>query len=413
MLLKLYQWIKGFLIIRLKGQSPERFFNLCSHHNIYLWDVKNIEGNYECNIMLKDYKKLKVIAKKTKTVPYIRKKIGFPFIFSVYKKRKGYLLGLVLFVSIIYMLSLYIWDVSVLGGHTYTPEAMTKFLKENNIYVGVQKKQVDCQDIEELIRLTFHDIGWVSAEIKGTRLIIKITETKLPTKAVTATENRHIIASKDAVITKIVTRTGIPKVDIGSVVKKGDILVSGIVNVIGDNETLVSKNPVIADADVMGKTFYEYKDTFSLNYIENQYTGNTKKSFMLSMFLKKINIYKPRNFYPKYDIIVNDYTFRLNENFYLPFGYSLSEYSEYVEVKKKYTEQEAIKIATDNLNRYIAKLEEAKVVIIQNNVKISINKNSCIAQGKIVVLESIKEYQNIKDEEWRYIEENESSGNNN
>lgn len=413
MLLKLYQWIKGFLIVRLKGQSPERFFNLCSHHNIYLWDVKNIEGNYECNIMLKDYRKLKMIARKTKTIPYIIKKIGFPFVFSVYKKRKGYLLGIVLFVSIIYILSLYIWDISVLGGHTYTPEAMTKFLKENDVYVGIQKKQVDSKNIEELIRLTYNDIGWVSAEIKGTRLIIKIKETKLPTKAVTATDNRHIIASKDAVIAKIVTRTGIPKVELGSVVKKGDILVSGVVNVIGDNETLVSRNPVIADADIIGKTFYEYKDKFSLNYIENQYTGNTKKSIMLSMFLKKINIYKPRNFYPKYDIIVNDYTFRLNENFYLPFGYSLSEYSEYVEVKKKHTEEEAIKIATDNLNRYITKLEEANVIIIQNNVKISIDKNSCIAQGKIIVLESINEYQNIKDEEWRYLEENESSGNNN
>lgn len=413
MLVKLYQWIKGFLIIRLKGQSPERFFNLCSHHNIYLWDVKNIEGNFECNIMLKDYRKLKVIAKKTKTVPYIRKRIGFPFVFSTYKKRKGYLLGLVLFASIIYMLSLYIWDVDVLGGHSYTPEAMTKFLKENEIYVGVQKKQVDCQDIEELIRLTYKDIGWVSAEIKGTRLIIKITETKVPTKAVTATENRHIIASKDALIAKIVTRTGIPKAEIGSVVKKGDILVSGIVNVIGDNEILLSKNPVIADADILGKTFYEYKDTFPLKYVENQYTGKTKKSLTLSMFLKKINIYKPRKTYVKYDIIVNDYTFRLNKNFYLPFGYSLSEYSEYIEVMKKYTEDEAVKIATDNLNRYIAKLEEANIKIIQNNVKISVDKNSCIAQGKIVVLESIMEYQNIKDEEWRYIEENESSGNNN
>ena len=413
MLVKLYQWIKGFLIIRLKGQSPERFFNLCSHHNIYLWNVKNIKGNYECNIMLKDYRKLKMIARKTKTVPYIKKRIGFPTVFSVYKKRKGYLLGILLFASIIYILSLYIWDVSVLGGHTYTPEAMTKFLKENDVYVGVQKKHIDSQDIEELIRLTYNDIGWVSAEIKGTRLIIKITETKMPTKAVTATENRHIIASKDALVTKIITRTGIPKVEIGSVVKKGDILVSGIINVIGDNEVLISRNPVIADADIIGKTFYEYNETFPLKYVEKEYTGKTKKSILLSIFLKKINIYKPRIYYPKYDIIVNDYTFRLNKNFYLPFGYSLSEYLEYVEVKKKYTEQEAIKIATDNLNRYIKKLEEAKIIIIKNDVKISIDKNSCIAQGKIIVLESIREYQNIKDEEWRYIEENESSGNNN
>ncbi len=413
MLVKLFRWLKGFLRIKLKGQSPERFFNLCSNHHIFLWNIKNMNGVYECNIMLSDYKKIKVIAKKTHTIPLIIQRFGFPFKARAYKKRKGFLLGILLFVSIIYILSLYIWEISILGGHTYTPEAMTKFLKNQGVFVGMEKKEINAQNIEELIRLTYKDIGWVSCEVRGTRLIIKIEETKLPTPYLTITENSHIVASKDSIITDIVTRTGTPLVKIGDVVKKGDILVSGVVKIIGDNETLVEKKPVIADADIIGKSFYEYKDVFPIQYLEKQYTGNEKKAYTLNFLLEKINIYKPRNIYPKYDIIVEDYMLHFNNNFYLPVGYTLTRYPEFIEVKKKYSKEEAISIATDKLNRFLDKLKEEDVIILENNVKISVDNKNVTAQGKIIVLESIKEYKTVNDDEWRNIELDESSGNNN
>jgi similar to stage IV sporulation protein len=397
----------------MKGRSPERFINLCSNRYIYLWDLKHVDGDYEFQIMVKDYLKLRPIAKKTGTIPYIRKRFGLPFLIKKYKNRKGYFLGILMFGFILYILSLFIWDINVLGGYSYTEEAMIKFLRNNQIYTGILKKEVSGQAIEELIRGTYNDIGWVSAEIKGTRLIVKITETNMPTPAVTATENCHIIATKDCIITRIVTRTGTPLVEIGSVVKKGDILVSGVNDIIGDNAILVEKKPVIADADIYGKTFYDYKDSFSLNYIEKQFTGKVKKEYGISFFLKKFNLYKPRIPYTKYDIIGNEFMLHLNENFYLPISLRINQYEEYEEVKRKYTKEEAGAIALEVLNRYLTKLEENDVLIIENNVKIAIKNNSCIATGKIIVEEPVKAFRAIEDSEWRNIDTDESDGNDN
>lgn len=413
MLIKLYRWLRGYLLVRLKGQSPERFINLCSNRKIYLWNLKNAEGVYEFNIMLRDYVKMRPIVKKTGTLPYIKRKTGLPFLIHRYRKRKGFIAGILIFCTIVYILSLYIWNISLLGGHYHTQEAMTKFLKQNQIYAGLQKKRINCQEIEELIRGTYKDIGWVSAEIKGTRLIIKITETKMPSPAVTATKPCHIVAKKDCIITEIVTRTGTPKAEVGSVVKKGDILVSGIVDIVGDYEEEVVKEPVIADADIIGKTYYDYKDAFPLNYVKKVYTGKSKKGYDLSLLLKKINLYNPRNPYGKYDIIVNRYMLHLNENFYLPIEYSVTDYMEYNEVKKKYSEAEAKAIAEEKLQRYLDDLSENDVIIIQNNVKITIGRNSCTAQGRIIVLEPVKEFRAVDDSEWRIIDTDESDGNNN
>lgn len=413
MLLKIICWFRGYLLVRMKGRSPERFINLCSNRFIYLWDLKHVEGDYEFLIMVKDYFKLKPIARKTGTIPYVKARYGLPFLKKKYRNRKGYLFGILLFSFVLYILSLFIWDINVLGGHSYTEEAMIKFLKNNQIYSGVLKKDISGQAIEELIRGVYKDIGWVSAEIKGTRLIIKITETNMPAPAVTATENCHIIATKDCIITKIVTRTGTPMVEIGSVVKKGDILVSGVTEIIGDNGILVEKKPVIADADVYGKTFYQYEDTFSLDYVVKEYTGEVKKAYGISFFLKKFNLYKPRISYDKYDIIGNEFILHLNENFYLPISLRVNEYEEYIEVKQKYTKEEAKKLAIEKLNRYLKKLEVNDVLVSENNVTIAIQKNSCITTGKIIVTEPVKEFKAIEDSEWRNIDTDESDGNHN
>lgn len=413
MLVKLFRWIRGYLLIRLKGQSPERFINLCSNRGIFLWNLQNVDGDYECYIMIKDYKKLKPVARKTGTIPLIKRRQGLPFLVQQYKSRKGFLLGILLFCFILYVLSLFIWDISILGGHSYTEEAMIKFLKKNEVYMGIQKKNVDCQEIEELIRGTYRDIGWVSAEIKGTRLIIKITETNMPAPAVTATEPCHIVASKDAIITKIVTRTGTPMVEVGSVVKKGDILVSGVVNIIGDNDILLTKRAVIADADMEGKSYYDYEDTFSLKYTQKQYTGKIKSGYGLSFFLKKFNLYNPRIMYGKYDIIVNESTLHLSDNFYLPLSYLKMNYREYVEVSKIYTKEEALELGKNRLERYLGDLMKQGVVILENKVELSVKNNYCTAKGKIIVEESIKDYKTIDDSEWRSIESDESTGNQN
>lgn len=413
MLIRLFRWLRGYLLIKMKGQSPERFINLCSNRYIYIWNLNNVDGNYECNIMLKDYLKLKPIAKKTGTMPLIKHKYGLPFLVHRYKKRKGYITGIILFCMILYILSLFIWDIDIQGGHSYTPEAMIKFLKTNQVYAGLQKSKIDCQEIEDLIRGSYKDIGWVSAEVKGTRLILKITETNMPSPAVIATEPCHIIASKNCIITKMITRTGKPLVKIGDVVKKGDILVSGVVDIMGDFDTVISKNAVIADADIIGKTYYEYKDIFSLNYIEKKYTGNYKTGISIRAFLKKFNLYNPRIPYTKYDIMMDDFMLHFSDSFYLPIEYNKTCYLEYQELKQKYTEEEAKAKAKEKLKLYFDELVEKDVLILEKDVKIIVDTKTCTTQGKIIVLESVKDYKPVDDSEWRIIDTDEPDGNDN
>lgn len=413
MWMKLVNWLRGYLCVRIRGTSPERFINLCRHHRIFIWDLMKIEEDYQFYITIKNFKKLRPIVRKTGMVPKITAKHGLPFYIYRNRKRKGFFIGVIICSILVYIMSLHIWDISVMGGSKYTPEALIKFLDNNDIYTGIKKRKVDCQWIEDIIRLEYNDIGWVSAEIRGTRLIIKITETNMPKPAGVTIAPSHIVASKDGIIQSIITRSGTPLVKKGDVVKKGDMLVSGIITVLDDFGTEISKKPVVADADIRVKSFYNYEDVFSMNYIEKQYTGEEKRGYQITLWNNKIFLRKPIYSYEKYDIIVNEKTLHLTNSFYLPFRYGTISVREYKELNKKYTEEEAIAKASMQLKRYFDRLAENDVLILENNVTITIEDNLCIAQGKIIVDEPAWEYKIIQESEWRIEQIDEHNGNNN
>lgn len=414
MFLKLIRWIRGYLLININTSmhnSPERFINMCNHNNIYIWNLQNISGNYQFELLLKDYKRLKPIARKTHTLPYIKKKCGFPFIMQKYKKKKAFITGFIIFFIIIYILSLNIWNISINGQRSYTKETLMDFLYSQDVYVGKKARDIDCRKIEENIREKYVDIGWVSAEIKGTNLIIDIRETKIPEKVMSNTSPSHIIASKNGIITKIVTRRGTPLVKVGDTVKKGDILVLGVVDVIGDNDIIVNKKAVVADADILGKTYYKYKDSFSLTYKKKEYTNKNKTNHSLRIFSKEIYLYKYRNTYDKCDIITDEYIFQPIKNFYLPFSYTKVVFEEYKEVEKKYQKEDARNLAKSKLNRVLNKLEEKDILVLEHNVNTDINNDYSISMGDIIVEESLVDYKKVQESEWRMEEKDELNGN--
>ena len=75
MLLKIYQYIRGYVRIRITGHRMERFINACNYRKIKIWDLSASDGSYEMNLWVKDFKKLRHISHKTSTKIMIVKKI--------------------------------------------------------------------------------------------------------------------------------------------------------------------------------------------------------------------------------------------------------------------------------------------------------------------------------------------------
>lgn len=454
------KWLYGYLYVKIKGNFPERFLNLCSARNIQIWNVQKTENGYQFCIRIKDFKKLSFIARKTKTRLYIIKRIGFPFYVNKMKLRQGFLIGGIIFFVLLYSLSSFIWDIQLSGQYTYTKEALVKYLKTIDVYAGMKKKNVNCPDIETAIRETYKDIGWVSVELKGTKLFIKIQETNMPSLYVTDSIPKHLIATRDGIVNSIITRTGTPMVKAGDEVKKGDILISGIVEILGDSGEVLREDMVLADGDVIIEAKTSYYDEISKKYEEKEYTGKEKWSYNVFVFsyqLKQLypiqiplfdmtaiinrwkeleeeikNVVKEKiehektqieqmNFLKEeikkeetesqYDILKENKDISITSTLKLPIQWEKTTYKEYYFIEKNYTKEEQERILQKKFDYYIEKLMEKGVLIGENNVRIETEGTLATMSGTFTILEKADKFQEVENNEWRKI--NEYSGNNN
>lgn len=399
MLLSLIRYIKGYLRISIIGYSPERFLNLCSHHHIYIWGLKPSGNRYEMYMSVAGFRKLKPIIKKTKTKVVILKRYGLPFFLHKYRKRKVFFAGAVGSVFAIYLMSCIIWNIHIEGNFTRTDETILEYLETQGVIHGMRKSKLDCAKIVRDIRKEFHDIIWVSASIEGTRLLIQVkenTDTMKEQEVNKGDPGTDLIASQDGKVIKIVTRSGMPKVKEGDRVKKGDVLVSGRVEILNDAKEVTEYQYQSADADVYIQSSFPYEDHISHIYEKKDYTDRKRTCLFVRMGDYILETGLLSKAYKNADIFMVENRCKLGEHFYLPISYGVKTCKEYEWKKEKRSKEEIQFILTKEFQRFCKDLEKKGVEIVGKDVKIYNENQSASAKGKITLIQKAEERRNTE-----------------
>ena len=390
------RYLKGYVKIRITGYSPERFLNLCSFHQIYIWGLKPVGNGYEMYLSVADFRKLKPLVKKSHVRAVLCDRAGFPFFLACYRKRKLFFAGILFCIILLKVYSLFIWDIHFEGNRRWPDETLAEFLASGGVKAGMAKSSVDCPGIVKDIRKAYNDIVWVSASIDGSRLKIQIKENEDTFREeetdVSAEETpTDLIASKDGVITEIVTRSGVPQVHVGDQVKKGDILVLGRVDVINDSQEVIGYQYQQSDADVFADTQLTYSDTMPLSWQKKVYDGKKKAQLFLNLAGWKISVGSIRSSYEHSEISVQETPLKLGENFYLPVSFGKKTARSYSFEETAYTEEEIQEKLSLNFQRFCEDLEEKGIQIRKNDVKIHVDETSAAASGTLWLNERITE----------------------
>jgi similar to stage IV sporulation protein len=245
---------------------------------------------------------------------------------------------------------------------------------------------VDCDYIEQTIRNTYSDITWVSAEIKGTRLIVHIKENdgaKDTSEALM--QPRDIVAEKDGVVASIVTRTGTPLVKKGDEVTAGQVLVSGIVPVMNDEGEVSENLYTCADADIMLRVDLPYEEHLSKEYEYKFYTGRKITKWVVDFFNTDVQLGISFKHYEECDVVRETKALKLTDSFYLPVSTGKKEYIEYTTQIRTYSEEEAKIRLNENFTAYLKDLLENEVQIIDESVKIDEIGAEYVASGIVTV----------------------------
>lgn len=387
MIIRIIRYIRGYVRIRVAGYAPERFLNLCANRGILIWELVREEDSYTCYVTAKSFMVLNSITRKTKTTVQILEKHGMFFFLRFFRRRKLFFVGIGSSVAIFIILSFFIWDITISGNYSYSKEELLTFLKEQHIEVGSAKSSLSGDEIVRLLRTNYPDIVWASVQIKGTRLFIDLRENETTGfDAVSEdAEASDILASSSGTVTAIVTRKGTPYVKVGDTVEAGQLLVQGRLEITGDDGTVVDYQYCHADADITIQTSLAYSDTMQLAYQEKIFTEKEKHHLVLSILGKQIDLgFKVS--YEHYESNMKSHTLQLGSNFYLPVTVSVETFKEYNLKDAMYSEEVAVRLMGERLEQFCADLEKKGVQILEKDVKIECNGESCIASGNLVIL---------------------------
>ena len=211
----LFSYIIGYICIEIEGYYIERFINICKMQKILIWNLKrkeDIKLNFKARIQ--DFKKLIKIAKKTKCKIRIKNKKGLPFLFQRYKRRKVFILFLIILLCLVILSSNFVWNVDIQVEDERKIENIREDLKEVGLDIGKLKSSIDTKNIINEIRLKRNDIAWMGIELKGTNAIVKLVKSDEKPEIIDDSEYCSIISDKAGIITKINAQEGTANVKV-------------------------------------------------------------------------------------------------------------------------------------------------------------------------------------------------------
>lgn len=347
LIIKLLRWILGYIDFRAYNGFADRFINLCTKNGIPLWNIRNVGGRISASTTIQGYLALRGPARKSGMKVRAIEKKGLIFTLKRNKKRWGILLGAAISVTVMIVLSQFVWSISVVGNTTVETDTILEAFEKYGVKVGVKTSKDILREATDCVISDLSELSWASVNQKGSVLVIEVRESILPPQMYDNSKPTNMIASEDGVILGIDILHGTPEVKIGSAVTKGDLLISGIVSHPDGSESVIH-----ADGHV--KALVKKKKTFETraNSVFKIEREKTRKKIVFFGIKIPLGTEVPETFMTEHK------SFLESDKILLPLGiiteygaeYSTERYEQSDEISRKIALYESALYVRDLLN---------------------------------------------------------------
>lgn len=353
--------------LKIIGKDPKRFIKDLIKEKISIYTIENYD---KYSIIIVDdigYKLIK--EKKTSYKILIVKEYGLIKYQSIFKKYHIFIISIFIGIIILKILSSMIFDIKI----EHSKSEIRDIIRQDLEDLGIKKYgfKVSYDKKEEIkrkiLRKEIDRIEWLEIESIGTKYIIKVEE-RIKNDIKKDTKPQNIIAKKNAMILSISATHGEVKKKKYDYVKKGDILISGIIT---RDEKPMTK--VKAEGEVFGEVWYKVNIDLPKHYKSEKETGKKKKRLELRLFNKSIFIISPK--YNNYKVERRP----LISNKIIPISINYSVIKETIVKDKKYSidnvSKDAINIGINRLKQKLGKKDKIidKKVLKKTEKKSRIN----------------------------------------
>ncbi|MCL2364054.1 MAG: sporulation protein YqfD [Defluviitaleaceae bacterium] len=391
MLMRLWLWLRGYVRVSITGFTLERFLNMAAFHRIYLWDVIRTDEGVEAFVSIKGFKQLRPGIRKTKTRVRILRRYGFPFLVHRYRKRKLLVGGVLFFALAIYALSLFVWRVDIVGTETLSHDEIHEFLADHGLHVGRFKFTINHDELTRALLAAHEQIGFAYIRTRGTRTTVLLAEAVPAISIIDRDTPTHVIADREGLITNITAGAGAPLAGAGDVVRPGEILVSGMLQISPDDPGTEIVF-VHAYAEVWARRYYPIEFSVPLNYAQRVYTGRTANRHSVQLlFAGGRTLRFPSSGIPfaEYDRMTASNQLGASGDYPLPFVWMTTRYAEFYLQPRTRTMEQAHELAYLQLNARVLREFDLGLDIIEKRLEFEEAEDALHVQALVITNERI------------------------
>lgn len=373
--------------IVITGKRPDYFIRELIKRNVNIYDLVNKKNKLEIVVDIDGIEKINNI--KTSYKYKIVDRYGLAKVKYMLKKYAIFLTFFAVGILINIVLSQIIFEVDVIHSNSYIRELVYNDLhdlgiRKFNFKVSYQRKE---KIVKEILKKETNDIEWLEIEDVGTKYIVKVEQRKKNTENKVC-ENKNIVAKKDAMILEILADQGEVVRKKLDYVKKGDILISGVIH---NKENIVSMR--CAEGKVFGEVWYQVHLEVPKRYVEVNVTGREKRQLEIEVLNKRYTLFNNFKTYKREE-------FSLVKSNLLPFSINYTKYLETNVKTFNYSVNDINSIALDMAqSRLLTKLGKEDTIISKKVLKKQEKGSKILVDVFIKVKEDITDYMDIVIEE--------------
>ena len=363
--MSLITYFRSPYLISIQTDDAHWMLDFLIAHNIPFQNQKNNENMFSVLLYPPYYKTYCRLRGKRRYRKEARKQLGFWSLIARYQKRKGLLVGFLLATALLIFSSLFVWDIRIEGADAIHENVILEALENRGVYLGSFIPSIDTKTTEQALILDVEGLSFVSINLRGTVARVEIREREEETEIIDRSTPSNLIATVDGQIEALRITGGVATVKYGEIVRKGDLLVSGIID-----SAALGYRLVRARGEVLARTTKTYEAEIPYETTEKVYTGNFFSQKSVKFFSKTIKLFiKDSISYSSCDKIESEKRIYLFGFIALPVFITETHYAEYEIRQKKLTYEEALKLAQKQIaNLRENELSDAEILGIHTSV---------------------------------------------
>ncbi len=374
----------GYRKLYANGQNCLALLNLCMERGFSYTDFESEEDggiSFVCSCWTA--KRIVALCQKREICVAQVKQGGVPHFFWRYRRRLGMMLGLLGGIFLLWLSGQFVWDVRVVGNTTLTASEVRENLKKCGFGVGSYIPDFNGNELENRLLIESDQIAWISIYMDGTVAVVQIKENAQPPQKPSA-KPANLVAAYDGQIELLELYRGNSMVSVGSAVRKGDLLVSGLY----DSQTVGYRYTRAA-----GKVLARVEDTIRieipLTYEEKVYLPAKQGVVALDFFDFSVKILKNSgNYNAPCDIIKNKNTIDIFGIVNLPFGWTSETVCPYETVLSERSADEAGVLARAQLETELACLAK-EAELLQKSISVTQTDTHYVLECRVVCIRDI------------------------